>query len=117
MVCLITGAEQFDTRIRVAQKKKATEWLKLFSGSISQNYDSWMLGCLDAWMLGCLDAWMLGCLDAWMLGCLDAWMLTLKVENEVFYAGFIVRPGGYSKFKVVDAAVLMSMALESKGVA
>ncbi|RMR18458.1 LysR family transcriptional regulator [Pseudomonas syringae pv. persicae] len=44
-------------------------------------------------------------------------MLTLKVENEVFYAGFIVRPGGYSKFKVVDAAVLMSMALESKGVA
>ncbi|PHN53753.1 hypothetical protein AO286_13235 [Pseudomonas syringae] len=101
MVCLITGAEQFDTRIRVAQKKKATEWLKLFSGSISQNYDSWMLGCLDAWMLGCLDAW----------------MLTLKVENEVFYAGFIVRPGGYSKFKVVDAAVLMSMALESKGVA
>ncbi|KAA8696740.1 hypothetical protein F4W67_06500 [Pseudomonas caricapapayae] len=35
MVC----AEQLDTRMRVAQKK-ATEWLKLFSGSISPNHDS-----------------------------------------------------------------------------
>ncbi|EPM43063.1 LysR family transcriptional regulator [Pseudomonas syringae pv. actinidiae ICMP 19071] len=44
-------------------------------------------------------------------------MLTLKVGSEVFSAGSLVRPGGYSEFKVVDAAVLMSMALESKGVA
>ncbi|KPW43355.1 hypothetical protein [Pseudomonas syringae group genomosp. 3] len=70
MIFLITGAEQFDTRIRVAQKKKATEWLKLFIGSISPNHDSWML--------------------------------TLKVGSEVFYAGSIVRLGGYSEFKVVD---------------
>ncbi|WP_032674569.1 LysR family transcriptional regulator, partial [Pseudomonas syringae] len=44
-------------------------------------------------------------------------MPTLKVGSEVFSAGSTVRPGGYSEFKVVDAAVLMSMALESKGVA
>ncbi|KAA8699456.1 hypothetical protein F4W70_26735 [Pseudomonas cannabina] len=41
MACLITGVEQFDTRMRVAQKKKATEWLKLFGGSIFPNHDSW----------------------------------------------------------------------------
>lgn len=41
MVCLITGAEKFDTRMRAAQKNKATEWLKLFIGSISPNHDSW----------------------------------------------------------------------------
>ncbi|KKI23843.1 Alcohol dehydrogenase, zinc-containing [Pseudomonas syringae pv. tomato] len=70
MVCLITGAEQFDTRMRAAQKRKLLSGLKLFSGSISPNHDSWML--------------------------------TLKVGSEVFYAGSIVRLGGYSEFKVVD---------------